>query len=176
MQFLKKNIWTICCLTLVVLLGSVDSAFAQAKAQDLMGTAQSKAVAVFKSVKAIIFVVGGFGLVALAFMAIFGKLDWKKFAMLAVGLAILAAAGAVVLVGAQLRPPLFVRGPLQAVRSLSVFHGARQRNRPLTEAGKRRRQAGDKYRAGGKKPGESPAEDTPPGLFPQWWKNRAPSG
>lgn len=96
MQFLKKNIWTICCLTLVVLLGSVDSAFAQAKAQDLMGTAQSKAVAVFKSVKAIIFVVGGFGLVALAFMAIFGKLDWKKFAMLAVGLAILAAAGAIV--------------------------------------------------------------------------------
>lgn len=98
MQFLKKNIWTICCLTLVVLLGSVDSAFAQGatKAQDLMGTAQSKAVAVFKSVKAIIFVVGGFGLVALAFMAIFGKLDWKKFAMLAVGLAILAAAGAIV--------------------------------------------------------------------------------
>ena len=42
MQFLKKNIWTICCLTLVVLLGSVDSAFAQAKAQDLMGTAQSR--------------------------------------------------------------------------------------------------------------------------------------
>jgi len=35
-------------------------------------------------------------LVALAFMAIFGKLDWKKFSMLAVGLAILAAAGAIV--------------------------------------------------------------------------------
>ena len=93
MQFIKSNICTIFCVALMVLLGSVDNAFA---VDDLMGTAQGKAVAVFKSVKAIIFVVGGFGLVTLAFMAIFGKLDWKKFAMLAVGLAILAAAGAIV--------------------------------------------------------------------------------
>lgn len=97
MQFLKKNIWTICCIALIMVIGTVDNAFAQNVSKaTLMGTAQSKAVAVFVSVKKIIFVVGGFGLVALAFMAIFGKLDWKKFAMLAVGLAILAAAGAIV--------------------------------------------------------------------------------
>lgn len=95
MQFLKRNIWTICCIALIMVIGSIDNAFAFDKSS-LMGTAQSKAVAVFVSVKKIIFVVGGFGLVALAFMAIFGKLDWKKFAMLAVGLAILAAAGAIV--------------------------------------------------------------------------------
>lgn len=97
MLFFNKNIWTLCSLSLIILMGLTDNALAQsAGAQDLMGTAKSKAIAVFVSVKAIIFVVGGFGLVALAFMAIFGKLDWKKFAMLAVGLAILAAAGAVV--------------------------------------------------------------------------------
>lgn len=95
-SFIKNNIMTICCLTLIVMLGSIDDALAQVKSGDLMETAQTKAANVFLSVKKIVFVVGGFGLVALAFMAIFGKLDWKKFAALAVGLAILAAAGAIV--------------------------------------------------------------------------------
>lgn len=95
MQFLKNNILTICCMALIVLFGTVDNAFAVSSG-DLMSTAQNKAVNVFVSVKKIIFVVGGFGLVALAFMAIFGKVDWKKFAALATGLAILAAAGAIV--------------------------------------------------------------------------------
>lgn len=95
MNFIKNNILTLCCVALMVLMGTADSALA-AGGNDLMQTANNKAVAVFKSVKQIIFVVGGFGLVALAFMAIFGKLDWKKFSMLAVGLAILAAAGAIV--------------------------------------------------------------------------------
>lgn len=94
-SFIKNNILTLCCMTIMILLGTADGALA-AGTYDLMGTAQKKAVAVFISVKTIIFVVGGFGLVALAFMAIFGKLDWKKFSMLAVGLAILAAAGAIV--------------------------------------------------------------------------------
>lgn len=93
MRFIKKNICTILCLALFVVLGTTDAAFAQV---DLVDTAQGKAVAVFKAVKSIIFIVGGFGLVVLAFMAIFGKLDWKKFSMLAVGLAILAAAGSIV--------------------------------------------------------------------------------
>ena len=50
----------------------------------------------FKDFKMIIFVVGGFGLVGIAFQAIFGKVKWTWFAGLAVGLAILAAAGAIV--------------------------------------------------------------------------------
>lgn len=96
MTFIKNNIWTFCCVLAVMLLGSVD-AFAQSSGgTDLMGVAQNKGIAVFKSVKTIIFVVGGFGLVAIAFAAIFGKVDWKKFASLAVGLAILAAASAIV--------------------------------------------------------------------------------
>ena len=94
MRFIKKNICTILCLALFVVLGTTGGAFA-AEA-DLIGVAESKTLAVFKAVKSIIFIVGGFGLVVLAFMAIFGKLDWKKFSMLAIGLAILAAAGAIV--------------------------------------------------------------------------------
>ncbi len=94
MNLIKRNICTILTVALLVTLGFADCAFAES--QDIMDTAEQKAVEVFQSVKSIIFIVGGFGLVVLAFAAIFGKLDWKKFTMLAVGLAILAAAGAVI--------------------------------------------------------------------------------
>ena len=67
-----------------------------AAADDVMGLAFTKTRNVFEKVKSIIFVLGGFGLVAVAFLAIFGKVNWKWFAGLGVGLAILAAANAVV--------------------------------------------------------------------------------
>lgn len=92
-SFVKRNVCTISCIVLTILMGTTCRAFAM---EDLMQTAETKAALTFKAVKQIVFVVGGFGLVALAFMAIFGKLDWKKFSALAVGLAILAAAGAIV--------------------------------------------------------------------------------
>ena len=60
----------------------------------LMDIAKTKAGTTFQNVKSIVFIVGGFGLVLLAFGAIFGKIKWSAFASLAVGLAILAAAGA----------------------------------------------------------------------------------
>lgn len=94
MNFIKRNICTILTIALFVTLGMVDCAWAEES--DIVGTAQKKAVEVFVSVKNIIFIVGGFGLVVLAFAAIFGKLDWKKFSMLAVGLAILAAASSII--------------------------------------------------------------------------------
>lgn len=50
----------------------------------------------FKSVRTVIFIVGGFGLVGLGFAAIFGKIKWTWLAALAAGLAIVALAGAVV--------------------------------------------------------------------------------
>ncbi len=92
-SFIKRNICTISGVAMMILAGTAGHAFA---IDDLMQSAQTKAALTFKAVKQIVFVVGGFGLVALAFMAIFGKLDWKKFSALAVGLAILAAAGAIV--------------------------------------------------------------------------------
>lgn len=97
MKFLKNNIWTISCLALFMVFGLAVEVFAQGMgARTLMETAQGKATTVFLQVKTIIFIVGGFGLVGLAFAAVFGKVDWKWFASLAVGLAILAAAGAII--------------------------------------------------------------------------------
>ena len=97
MNFLKKNIWTICLILAFVLISGTAMAQVTGDSQSsLMSTAKAKAYTTFNNVKSIIFIVGGFGLVLLAFGAIFGKIKWSAFASLAVGLAILAAAGAIV--------------------------------------------------------------------------------
>lgn len=95
MKFLKKNIWTICTLALVFVLAS-GNAFAAVSGNDVMDTAAQKARDVFSKVKTITFIVGAFGLVGIAYQAIIGKVKWGWFAGLAVGLALLAAAGAIV--------------------------------------------------------------------------------
>ena len=92
MNFLKKNILTISLMLIVSLCFIAPDAFAGT----VFDTANTKASQTFKAVKTVIFIVGGFGLVALAFFAVFGKLKWTWFASLAVGLAILAAAGAII--------------------------------------------------------------------------------
>jgi len=97
MQFIKRNIWTLATLVLFVTLATVGDVFAAAgDPTDLMGKARTKVTNVFEQVRNIIFVIGGFGLVGVAFAAIFGKVNWKWFAALAVGLAVVAAANAIV--------------------------------------------------------------------------------
>ena len=97
MNFLRKNIWTICLILAFVLISGTAMAADTGGGQgSLMDIAKTKADTTFQNVKSIVFIVGGFGLVLLAFGAIFGKIKWSAFASLAVGLAILAAAGAIV--------------------------------------------------------------------------------
>lgn len=95
MQFIKRNIWTLAAMVLFVTVAMVGDA-AAVDGNSLMGQAQKKVSNVFENVRTVIFILGGFGLVGVAFAAIFGKINWKWFAALAVGLAILAAANAVV--------------------------------------------------------------------------------
>ena len=87
-----KKMFVLCSLALVFTTVLADPA----NADSIMNLAAAKALAMFQHVKGIIFIVGGFGLVGIAFQAIFGKVKWSWFAGLAVGLAILAAAGAIV--------------------------------------------------------------------------------
>lgn len=92
-----KKLFILCSLALVFTVTFADASFAQAAANGgVMNLAAGKAVQMFNHVKMIIFVIGGFGLVGIAFQAIFGKVKWTWFAGLAIGLAILAAAGAIV--------------------------------------------------------------------------------
>ena len=78
MQFLKRNILTLCCLTLLVAMGLCGDAWADGAS--LMSTAQTKTRNVFDNVKTITFILGGFGLVGIAFQAIIGKVKWTWFA------------------------------------------------------------------------------------------------
>ena len=72
MRFLKKNFWTLSCLALVMVMAVSGNALAAGNT--LMETAQTKAKSVFSSVKTIIFIVGGFGLVGLAILAAAGSI------------------------------------------------------------------------------------------------------
>ena len=65
-------------------------------ADDLFKTARTKLATVFANVRTIVFILGAFALVGFAVAAIFGKLEWKKVAILAVGLALLAVASSVI--------------------------------------------------------------------------------
>ena len=93
MKFLKNNIWTITALLFLFCVVMVEPASA---ASSVFDTAKSKLGDLFKNAKTVLFVIGGFGLIALAFQAIFGKVKWPWFAALAFGLAVVAAAGAIV--------------------------------------------------------------------------------
>ena len=94
MSFLKKNFWTLSCLVLLIAMGMCSDAWADGAS--IMGKAAEKTRNVFDNVKTITFILGGFGLVGIAFAAIMGKVNWKWFAGLAVGLGILGAAGSIV--------------------------------------------------------------------------------
>ena len=94
MSFLKKNFWTLSCLVLLIAMGMCGDAWADGAS--IMDTAATKARNTFDKVKAITFILGGFGLVGIAYSAIIGKVKWSWFAGLAVGLGILGAAGSIV--------------------------------------------------------------------------------
>ncbi|MBO5997664.1 MAG: TrbC/VirB2 family protein [Alphaproteobacteria bacterium] len=80
-----------------VLLWS-GNAFADdpANVGDAWQVAFGKVTDAFQNARKMIFIVGGFGLIVLAFWAIFGKLHWKWFAALCVGLGIVAIAGLII--------------------------------------------------------------------------------
>ena len=73
----------------------VGAAFAAGE-KGLFGSASDKMKELFGNVRTIVFIMGAFALIGFAVAAIFGKLEWKKVAILAVGLALLAVAGQVV--------------------------------------------------------------------------------
>ena len=91
MKFLKNNLLSLAVMTAlftVAMMGDADAS--------VFSAAGGKLVNLFKNAKMIIFIIGGFGLIALAFQAIFGKVKWAWFAALAFGLAVVAAASSII--------------------------------------------------------------------------------
>ena len=56
----------------------------------------SKLVNLFINIKKIVFILGGFGLIAVSIGAIFGKIAWKWYVGLMMGLFVVAIAGSIV--------------------------------------------------------------------------------
>ena len=85
-----------------IMLFGFDALAAQAAnppanaSDDIFQRAFAVTASVFKNVRLIVYIIGGFGLIGLAFMGILGKIQFKWLVALAVGLAIVAAADLVV--------------------------------------------------------------------------------
>lgn len=92
MKFFKNNIMSILTMSFLFTLVMLGDA----SAETVFKSAADKLIELFRNAKMVVFVIGGFGLVALAFQAIFGKVKWAWFAALAFGLAVVAAAGAII--------------------------------------------------------------------------------
>ena len=96
MKFLKNNMFTLASLVVMFMFVMIGDAAAAGPTATVFQKAFQKLASLFRNAKTVLFVIGGFGLIALAFQAIFGKVKWPWFAALAFGLAVVAAAGAIV--------------------------------------------------------------------------------
>ena len=83
-------------MTLALVAGLLLYGTGAAADNDIFNTAFQTAVAVFKNVRAIVYVIGGFGLIGLAVAAILGKMQFKWLVYVALGLAIVAAADLII--------------------------------------------------------------------------------
>ena len=91
-KFLKFA-FNLCVIALVVgICFWADSAMAS----DPFSALTTKASSIFQNTRKVVFVLGAFTLVALAVGAIFGKINWKWFVSLLVGLCILAIGGLII--------------------------------------------------------------------------------
>ena len=106
MNFLKNNALSILSMTFLftmIMLGDASAAPAAPAGKTVFTSAAEKLIQLFRNAKMVVFIIGGFGLIALAFQAIFGKVKWAWFAALGFGLAVVAAAGAIINYAANTR-------------------------------------------------------------------------
>ena len=77
-------------LVLALSLGAQDVFAAES---NIFTTIRDKAASSLKDIKLVVYIIGGFGLIGFAFMAIFNKISWKWFSSLAIGLFLVAVMG-----------------------------------------------------------------------------------
>lgn len=92
---MNKTLKIMLSVAIVAMICMACSAFAQTDGS-FIKTAAGKLASLFKDVRVIIYILGAFALVGFAWLAIMGNLAWKKVAILAIGLAVLAIADQVV--------------------------------------------------------------------------------
>lgn len=95
----KELLLSLAVIAIFVVLGMSD-AWADSGAENekgetstVIGKVRERAIVVIEHIKAIAYIMGGFGLIGLAWGAIFGKINWKWFGSLAIGLFIISWMG-----------------------------------------------------------------------------------
>ena len=83
-------------LMIAMVAGAFVAGDAMAEGEGFFGLASKRFMDTFKSVRTMVLIFGGFGLIVLAIAAILGKIKWSALGALAAGLAIVAVAGKVV--------------------------------------------------------------------------------
>jgi len=82
------------CLSFVLLLALVFCLPTEAWAEgNIFTEVRNKAVNVLVDSRKLVYLLGGFGLIGFAFMAIFNKISWKWFANIAIGLFLVSVMG-----------------------------------------------------------------------------------
>ena len=83
------NLFVFTSIVIVCMLFLPVDAFAD----DIFADIRSKAVQTLKDSSKVVYVLGGFGLIGFAFMAIFNKISWKWFAYISISLFLVAVSG-----------------------------------------------------------------------------------
>ena len=93
-----NKLFTMLAMAMVagVMLWAGDACADTTTGSSAWNIALGKVLEAFQYSRKMIFIVGGFGLVTLAFFAIFGKIRWNWFAALCIGLGIVAIAGYII--------------------------------------------------------------------------------
>lgn len=86
----KKLFWGLFILFVLVMLPT------GAEAANLAETVMKKLYRTFNYSREVLLIIGGFGIIGIAFMAVFGKLRWGWFASLALGIAIISISGSII--------------------------------------------------------------------------------
>ena len=92
---MNKTLKIMLQVAIVAIVCVALSAFAEPGDSFIQSTA-NKLGNLFKDVRKIVYILGAFALVGFAWLAIMGNLAWKKVAILAIGLAVLAIADQVI--------------------------------------------------------------------------------
>lgn len=90
MKFNSKSFW---CLALIILSICFFAPEASAASNNILVEVKNRAVSLLLALRPLIFIVAGFGLIGFAWGAIFGKINWKWFANIAMGLFLVANVG-----------------------------------------------------------------------------------
>lgn len=77
----------------MVLLALVLTPLSAYAADNVLTKVAGKSLSVLQGARGVVYVLGGFGLVMFAFMAIFGKTNWKHFSYIGIGLFLVASMG-----------------------------------------------------------------------------------